>query len=443
MNASALQFRDFVGRTTELGVLLSARRRAAREGTGSVVFIEGEAGIGKSRLIEEFARVRNRDDVTVARCERYRAPYEPFAALDIDFAANDRDDVPVRSLARVNAIEDAMERSAGRAPGFTFVLDDAHWSDYATAGALAALASLTARAPFVLVCAYRPSDLFGDAPLARTFAAFGEIATLVALDGLDDCSMRSLLQKEAGVDLFTAKRLCAVADGNPYVAEELARTLLDCGDDCNPALLRSLRSATLARLDRLSDAVRLVIEAASAFANAIDEAAIGFATELEPHEVSAALTAACDTAFLKREFATTKTCYRFQHALAREIVYRSVAAARMRALHARVADGLQRPTADVFEIAYHRWSACDTVAGPAACEAAGDFAMACASAADAANEYRCALSLLRGDPSSRVRVATKLVRALFLAGRDAEAPGTGAQWNMGSLQMTSASQPTP
>ena len=185
---------------------------------------------------------------------------------------------------------------------------------------------------------------------------------------------------------------------------------------------RSLRSAILARVEGLAETARAILEAASIFANDIDAASLPHVCERNVREIDESLAAASLAQLIEPVDAGKRT-FRFRHALAREVVYRSLIVPQARALHGRLADYLDGSGDDVAALAYHRWSARDTQRGPAACEASGDRAMSLASTADAAIEYVCALELASGDLDALERIASKAVRALYLCGRGEDAAG--------------------
>jgi DNA-binding CsgD family transcriptional regulator/tetratricopeptide (TPR) repeat protein len=233
-------------RDDQLGRLDAALVSAAA-GRGRVVFIGGEAGIGKTALVEYFAdRIDAGVRVAFGRCDALGTPRAlgPFvdAAQALDMApAADRDALLGDLVAGI--------RSNGPV---VLVVEDAHWADDATIDIIAMLGRRAIDLPLVFVVTYREDEVGGGHPLRQ---ALGNLATTssAAWIGLPPLSIDAVRQlaKPLGA---SAEDVYALTGGNPfYVTEALAAP--------PGSLSTSVRLAVLARASRLSSPARDVLDA--------------------------------------------------------------------------------------------------------------------------------------------------------------------------------------
>src|SRR5437879_2560041 len=151
-----------IGRDAELAVVLE-RLEAAAEGSGQVVLVEGEAGIGKTRLVAEALREAQRQGVRVFAAAgdelEARRPFGPLvqalglragapdsALADLLTAAAPDRGGPELSFLVVDAIIDLVERLSGEGP-IALAIDDLHWADAGTLVVLRSLARGAAALP--------------------------------------------------------------------------------------------------------------------------------------------------------------------------------------------------------------------------------------------------------------------------------------------------------
>lgn len=233
-------------RDTELvrldGLLVDAGR-----GHGRVVFIGGEAGIGKTALIAEFARSVSCGRVAVGRCDSLATPRAlgPFlgagAVLGLDVPI-DRDRLLGCLLEHLRSVEGPT----------LMVVEDAHWADDATIELLAMLGRRAVDLPLLLVVTYREDEATAARPLRRVIGDLVTARTTVWL-GLRPLSLDAVrtLATPAGID---ADELYRRTGGNPfYVPEALAAPAEE--------VPTTIRLAVLARAARLEPASRAVLDA--------------------------------------------------------------------------------------------------------------------------------------------------------------------------------------
>jgi len=303
----------FVGRTTELQVLVGALDDAFRDGKPRYVLVDGAAGIGKSRLVREFLSVaRERASAAVilqGRClasgrgTSYWALGEVLrraCGIALDDRADDAEQRLRDGLARIlaplgltNAESEetlnALATSVGivvpgnpfergdprfvplainqawtrfldsytRRGGAMLVIEDLHWAGSALISALPAIASKL-DGPFLLVATARPAFL-GREP---EFMADQGLVTLEvpSLDADDAAGLvEALLPKGALPDELRAT-VVSRAEGNPYFLEETVRHIAEVG---GAAIPDSIQAVLVARIEALPLAERRVLQEAA------------------------------------------------------------------------------------------------------------------------------------------------------------------------------------
>ncbi len=357
----------FVGRTTELAQL-SALLRASAGGSGAVVHVRGDPGIGKSRLVAELNRIaaadrfachtglvldfgtaKGRDPIrdivaslvglapTSSREERAQALTAAIAAGTIDrdeqSALADLLDLPAPALgheiyaamdnaARQRARSAVLVRLAAaqaRAAPLLVTIEDLHWADGATLGYVAELARAAASMRALLVLTSRVD---GD-PLASGFRASLAGAPLATLD-LAPLSEADAVALAGGLVATSARlvRKCIErAGGNPLFLEQLLRTAEE-NEDRLPA---SLASLVLARVDRLPERERAALRAAAVVGQRFPLALVRHLIAIPDYACAALLSAS-----LVRPDGEE---FLFAHALIRDGVYASLTRPRRAELH--------------------------------------------------------------------------------------------------------------
>jgi DNA-binding CsgD family transcriptional regulator/tetratricopeptide (TPR) repeat protein len=442
---------SFIGRREQLDAL-----RAALAGIDGdrrrVALVHGEAGIGKSRLLDEFSRSVTQDPVgdrptlmlrgTCIELGGGELPYAPI--LDILDALASATDIP-EDVARVRVLRDELGGVGERDPaasgrGRTFVairdrlvaaasaadvvvcLDDLHWADRSTLELLAFLAGRVGGGRVLFVLAYRSDEVRRGHPLRGVLAELerGGVAADIPLEPLARTDVREQLSAILGElpDASRFERIVTLADGNPFHVEELAALEADASD-----LPRSLRDVLLARLDRLDDATLGLLGRAAVIGRDLDERLLVIVSDRRDREVHTALRQAMD--FHVLEPAPDGRRYRFRHALLREAVLVDLMPSDRMALHRQVAEALEArpelaapsPAVAAAELAYH-WSESGDVgrAFPALVDAGrrGEAAHAWAEASEA---YERAATLAAAGVGSLepIDVAELFMHAAWLA----------------------------
>lgn len=404
-----------VGRDDALGRLLDAAARVGDAGPGPtrVVHVSGEPGVGKSRLIREFADGLDRQRFTVLQgyCEHYLGaePLQPFVtALGETLGRQALAQPPARVQAAI--VGHLGRLAAGRT--LVLVLDDWQWADDASRRALDAV--LDAGGPRLVVLASRSGGLDDD-PVARR----AEPLPLAPLDAA--ASTRAVLAWLPDADPFLVQQVCEQAGGSPLFIEELCLAVAAGGDSAaqrgvkGPAWLDALVAA---RLERLDPPMARLLQLASVVGNIVPEPLLRplAAAERLPLEGWAAQDLLVP--------AGPPGVWRFRHALTRDAVYATVDAEQRRSWHLRVAQTLAAAAdapdgAESLEaLAYHYDAAQHSEQAAQYADLAGDKALAAAALDRARAQYLTALRALDAravlSPAMQLRwcaIAAKLGQA--------------------------------
>lgn len=379
-----------VGRERETAALETAL------GQPAVVLVEGEAGIGKTRLVREFLATRtgHRGRTLVGACPELRVPYTLGAVVDAvrdgvrDIAglglsglggalrpvfpewAADLPPAP-EPLEDATAARHRLFRAfveiLGRLDVTVLVLEDVHWADEATLEFLLFLVSRHPQ-PVSLVVTYRRDEVPPGSLLPRLSSrlpADAHLARIVLgpLDVTGTAALVSSMLADESVSEEFAKFLHARTDGIPLAVEESVRLMRDRADlvrqnggwarrrldriDVPP----TVRDAVLERVRRLGPEVRTLLYAVSALASPADHVTLREVTGL-PEERFGVLAEDALGSGLLRENRLGQ--WSFRHPLADHAVYEAIPPQERRALHLRAGRALQRtePT-PVAQLARH------------------------------------------------------------------------------------------
>ena len=294
----------FVGRRDEVTHLASVGAEVAGSGRGQMVVIAGDAGVGKSRLVQEFSDRVSRDGWTTAAggCVDVAAGALTYAALIEILRHLDRHlgrevmarlaDAGIDDLAPLlpgpssgqpgaggrllERMLDYLVRLGDVAPAVV-VVEDLHWADNSTRDLIAFLARNIHAARVLLIVTYRADDLHRRHPLKSLLAELerGD-ASWIRLAGLARPDVAELVAKTAGAAAVqSVSLLFDRTAGNPFFIEELLAASTPV-----ISLPEGLRELLLARLHDLPDSALAVLRPASVLGQGFTEDLLGAATGL-------------------------------------------------------------------------------------------------------------------------------------------------------------------
>ena len=382
----------YVGRADERRVLRE-RFDAAAAGSGGLVLIAGEAGIGKTRLITEVCRDVSVDPgatVLMGGCHDGEVgAYAPFVEALNDWLRS----TPVNEVARVlgaeaavigrlapavhailtdlapladlgpdeaearlnDAIGQVLTRMTVERPA-VLVLDDLHWADAATVSLLRVVARKATTMPLLVVGTYRDTDLDRRHPLAEALPLLRREVepTRLALHGLPAESVRELLERLADHEVpeAFAAMLAEQTDGNPFFLREMLIHLTDVGAlrfeegvwvasaDIANAIPEGVREVVGRRLSQLSETAQKLLGVGALFEVAFP---LDVAAEVAKIDEDEALDAV-DEALEAQIVLGTEVFdhYVFSHALFRQTLVGELNPSRQVRAHRAIAEALDK-----------------------------------------------------------------------------------------------------
>lgn len=386
--------RQFVGRAEALASLQKGFARALK-GTGSLVMLSGEPGIGKTRCAEECAQAIEGQGGLVlwGRCYEQSGapPYWPWVQILREYASANSDDElrvalgssgeaiatlvpelserlgissnstgqsgkPEESFHIFDAVTRLLARHSRDVP-LALILDDLHWADESSLALLEFIVKTLPQQRILIVCTYRDAEVTRKSLLLATL---GELARSrhvdrIRLSGLDQSETARLASAVSGLELRPdiVDAIFRQTDGNPLFVEEVARVVATEHAAASGQLIAidvpdGIREAIGRRLDRLSAECNELLAVASVLGREFDirvvVAVVGTALE----DALEHLAGAFREGLLQRQGASLST-YRFAHAVIRETIYEELPTLERLKGHQRVAAAMAKLHAGKLE----------------------------------------------------------------------------------------------
>jgi class 3 adenylate cyclase len=452
----------FVGRAQELAIL-HERLAYAAQGQGQVVGIIGEPGMGKSRLLYEFAQSLSGCAVTYheGHCFAYGSatPYLPVRDLlrqscgileadapetitakvheyvqKIGVTSAEEPllllqllDVPIQAE-RIDQISPQARRSRTFALLWQVLLHDswrqplvvavenAHWIDATSEEWLTTLVERLPTAAMLLLVTYRP----GYRPPWLEQSVFTQVALPRLLPHESLTVVQSVAQMQP-IPANLAQAIVAKASGNPFFLEELAWTVYE-GGSCQAAvpIPDTVQAVLAARIDRLPPAEKHLLQAAAVIGPEVSISLLQAITEVPEDTLAGSLRHLQAAEFLYETCLVPEQTYTFKHVLTQEVAYQSLLHSTRRQVHQQIAQVLEERFPVIVETAPAVLAQHYTAAGLYAqaipyWQRAGQDAMKRSANAEAISHFTQALALLTTLPETSVRTAQELTLQLALA----------------------------
>jgi DNA-binding SARP family transcriptional activator/predicted ATPase len=433
--------KPMAGREAEWAAMLGAYANAESPG-GRVVSLEGEAGIGKTRLAEEFLRhAAGRGASTVSvRCypdeaglaygpfaealseigEKYRGKLAGVAEHHIGEAARlspslagmleapvspATPDSPGAQSRFFEGVGQTMIAALDGSPPGVFLVDDAHFADEASLDLLSYLVRRLGNSRVCVVISWREDGAPEGHRLRDllTHAGRAGVSSAVSLSRLDRESVESLVANVAGGASGLGERLYEETEGLPLLlAEYLAE--IEAGEiaasDEEWPLPGGARDLLRGRLSSIGEGGRRALSAAAVIGHSFDLDTLRESSGLDEEEVVLALEDLASRRLVgeAREAGERTAAYDFAHEKLRSLVYEETSLARRRLLHRRVAESLaRRPRArsgaEAARVARHFALAGLDAEAAEYFKLAGEAHLALYANAEALSHFRSALEL--------------------------------------------------
>jgi DNA-binding CsgD family transcriptional regulator/tetratricopeptide (TPR) repeat protein len=454
----------FVGRAAELALLEAAIDRAAGA-QPAVVFVAGESGIGKTRLLAELEARASAREARVLRghCLELGGVQIPYAPLVAALRPIARDGAQLAAdlpAATRDALGELLPELGGTPPGeaadeehrarqgrlfealltllarlgrdepVVLLLEDLHWADSSTRDFITFLVRSAREEALCLVVTYRSDELHRRHPLRPLLAELERVAGVerIALERFDRGEVVEQLEGilQAPVTAELADRLYGRSQGNALYTEEL----LAASEDADGWLLpETLRDALLTRVEKLGAAGQAVVRAAAVLDRPISHGLLEALCDLDAAQV---MEGARDAVAHQVLVAGSDGLYSFRHALVGEAIHGDLLPGEDTALHRRIAQAIEErpellgdvtPAASAAELACHWRAAHELGRSLAASVHAGVLAKRVYAYEEAGRHYERALELWPRVPDAEERAGMDRAEVLRHAAACANARG--------------------
>jgi class 3 adenylate cyclase len=296
------------------------------EGQGQVVLVQGEAGVGKSRLAYELQHDHaTRASWLTVQCSPL-ASEEPFGPLAAHLPAADVPTGRSPEERRAAGLSAALRWTIGLAESGPAVLhvEDVHWADPSTGELIERVSFALANEsrPLLVLCTARPGA--DQRWLDRT------PARRIALPPLKDDDMSALVSSATDGRLpeGVVAEIVNRSDGLPLYAEEVAATIVDQPREV-PSTLQGMLTASL---DQLDSELFVLVQKASAMGRVVDDAVLGQLVDPDV-DLESQLGRLVESKVL---VPLPEARHKFRHALLQEAAYESMLQRQRRSVHARI-----------------------------------------------------------------------------------------------------------
>ncbi|CAL9567604.1 HTH-type transcriptional regulator MalT [Streptomyces sp. enrichment culture] len=360
----------FVGRAQELDTLNDALARAAA-GEPQAFLVGGEAGVGKTRLVEEFLDTATRAGAVVALggCVEIGAdglPFAPFSSAlralrralpdELAAAAAGQEEELARLLPELGDTGTGRHDEEGTARLFELTarlleraaadrtvvvaLEDLHWADASTRHLLAYLFRTLRTGRLVVLATYRTDDIHRRHPLRPLLAELDRLRTVGRLE-LGRLNREEVGRQIAGIlaaepDPAQVDAIFERSDGNAFFVEELA---VAAHEGCATGLTDSLRDLLLVRVEGLPDSAQQVARIVAEGGSTVEHRLLAAVARLPEDDLIEALRAAVHASILTPT--PDGDGYRFRHSLVREAVSDDLLPGERARLNRRFAEALE------------------------------------------------------------------------------------------------------
>lgn len=380
-----------------------------RAGSGRLILVAGEAGVGKTALVRAFCDHVTGDVLVLhGSCDPLFAPRPLAPFLDVAAAEGGDLGTAVEAGAGPHEIVSALAATTNAYVSTVVVLEDVHWADEATLDTVRLLARKIEQMRALVIATYRNDELDRTHPLR---VVLGELATRRSVARLEVSRLSAQavaeLAEPAGID---AAELYRQTSGNPFFVTEV----LAAGSGVIPP---TVRDAVLARAARLSSHGRALLDAVAVAPPRVE---LWLLDELAP-EVTHALEECLTSGMLTARMGAIE----FSHDLARLAIEDSLEPRRRLQLHRRALTALATPPhgeLDFARLAHHAEAAGDADAVLRFAPAAGAHASSVGAHREAAEQYARALRVAAGlAPGARAELLKRRSHECYLTDQAEEA----------------------
>jgi class 3 adenylate cyclase/tetratricopeptide (TPR) repeat protein len=446
----------FVGREEELRLLLNRWERVL-DGEGQAAVIIGEAGIGKSRLLQRFHEQVGGKPHTWIEAHAgpffQNTPFYPITELLQQFLGGNGGKPAEEQLAQLeprlelaglkpaetipliapllnlplseqyppSSLSPEQQRrrlmatlvewvlGAARVQPLVVATEDLHWADASTLELIQLLVEQGATARLLLLCTARPEF--------RALRPLRAHHTQINLNRLSVRNVRAMVEELAARETISDETMATVIErtgGVPLFVEELTRAVLESGNAklIGRAIPVTLHDSLMARLDRLGSA-KQVLQLGAVIGSEFSYELLHAMYPVAEEDLQRTLHTLTDVELLYARGVPPEATYQFKHALVRDAAYEALLKTRRRELHQRVVQVMEQRFAQIIEsqpelLARHCTEAGLSAAGARYWRKAAQKAMERSAHAEAMAHLNCGLELVATLPQGEERAAEEL-----------------------------------
>ena len=463
---------DFVGREDEIALLLG-RWEIAKENEGQAVLLSGEAGIGKSRIIEALRdRIRQEqhaclqyqcsplhgesaffpiiaqlqqaagfrvDDTDAARLDKLESyvaqsvddagAVTPFLASLLDLPGEERygpislppPQVKARTLA---ALTTHILATARRSP-VVLIFEDAHWIDPSSWELIEQIVSRIVDVPVLVLISHRPE-------FNADWGRFAQVTSLT-LSRLSRSQGVKMVNAASGLELpeGVIRRILERADGVPLFVEELTHSVIESGGlSENASIPETLQDLLMERLDRLEEA-KDIAQVGAVIGRDFTYPLLAIVVLKTEEELSPLLGHLVDSGLVYCRGSPPEAEYTFKHALVQEAAYDGLLKSRRQQLHGRIASVFEQRFPERAEtepelLAHHHTEAGNVEQAIGYWQRAGERAIRSSANREAIVQLSKGLAQIQSLPDTPERARRELACRITMGGALIAARGYGA-----------------
>ncbi len=379
----------FVDRTLELAKLHTALKMAS-SGKGRIILIEGEAGIGKTALIDRF--LMDIPDVEIRKSEGKYGENEPYAPIKELIGREGRIDkklekeIPLLGLMPLPTPEEKtpeklsderermfdafisfIKKSTKRSPIIS-VIDNAQWIDEGSAKLLVRGIPRLENTKILFIISYRPEDLRKGSAVEELISQLKLMETVntVKLQRLEYEDVFELIKGSLNRDDLPKGSINTIyreTEGNPLFVNELINSLIQEGilDPLSYSKIElgkirvppSIKELLLRRIAKLRPEAKKALNYAAIIGTRFDFDTLQMLTGMDEEELLDAIDNLLEAGIIEEDETTDEEIYTFSYLQIKELIENSLNKSRRRVIHKKIAECLEKKERDPYSVAEH------------------------------------------------------------------------------------------